>query len=213
MTWKEMHEVMYNHQLYYNGQLAIFFTDAKMALNDMCGKVWDTICALAESESVMYDACLGLTLQVLNLLPQIPSFHMQIPLTIAYCLESSIYRKWHPKQGGILPLHKEIRASHILSKVLGGVTQQPSESVGRPPSPTPLDLSVGSSGPQALGIKLVSMCKEPPLCIADDQALGALWTVTTPIIPELPKMAMSLVASLLPPKARKAVVKKRTMPK
>ena len=149
-----MHEVMYNHQLQYDGQLATFLADAKKALNDMCGKVWDAIHTLAESESIMYDACLGLALQVLNLLLQIPInilFHTQIPLTIIYCLESSIYRKWHPKQGGILPLCKEIRVSHILSKVLDRVTCQQSESTGRPPSPTPSDHSVGSSGSQGSG--------------------------------------------------------------
>ena len=149
VAWKEMHEVMYNHQLHYDGQLAMFLTDAETALSDMWGKVWDAIRTLAESEGIMFDACLGLALQVLNLLLQIPidiSFHVQIPLTIAYCLESSIYRKCCPKQGGISPLRKEIRASHTLSKVLGGVTHQPSESVGRPPSPTPSDHSVGSSG-------------------------------------------------------------------
>ena len=120
----------------------------------MHGKVWDAIHTLAESESVTYDASLGLTLHVLNLLLQIPidiSFRTQIPITIAYCPESSVYRKWHPEQGGILPLHKEIRASHILSKVLGGVKHQPSESIGRPPSPTPSDCSVGSGGSQGSG--------------------------------------------------------------
>ena len=89
VTWKEMHEVMYNHQLHYDRQLATFFMDAKMTLSDMRGEVWDAIHALAESEGITFNACLGLTLQVLNLLPQIPidiSFHMQIPLTIAYCL-------------------------------------------------------------------------------------------------------------------------------
>ena len=35
VAWKEMHEVMYSHQLHYDGQLAIFLTDAKMALNNM----------------------------------------------------------------------------------------------------------------------------------------------------------------------------------
>ena len=118
MAWKEMHEVMYNHQLHYDGQLATFLIDAEKALSDMHGEVWDTICTLVESESIMYDACLGLALQVLNWLLQIPidiSFHLQISLTIAYCSESSTYRKWCPKQGGILPLCKEIRASCILS--------------------------------------------------------------------------------------------------
>ena len=87
---------MYNHQLHYDEQLATFLMDAKMALYDRWGEVWDTIHALAESEGIMFDACLGLTLQLLNLLPQIPidiSFHTQIPLTITYCPESSVYRK------------------------------------------------------------------------------------------------------------------------
>ena len=69
VIWKEMHEVMYNHQLHYDGQLATFLTDAETALSDMWGKVWDTICTLVESEGITFDACLGLTLQVLNLLP------------------------------------------------------------------------------------------------------------------------------------------------
>ena len=96
VAWKEMHEVMYNHQLHYDGQLATFLADAEMALNDMRGEVWDAIRTLAESDSIMYEACLGLALQVLSLFLQIPidiSFHTQIPLTIVYCLESSIYRK------------------------------------------------------------------------------------------------------------------------
>ena len=96
MAWKEMHEVMYNHQLQYDGQLATFLVDAKTALNNMHGEVWSAIHTLAESESIMYDACLGLALQVLNQIPIDISFHIQIPLTIAYCPESSIYRKWHP---------------------------------------------------------------------------------------------------------------------
>ena len=87
VAWKEMHEVMYNHQLHYDGQLATFLTDAEMALSDMRGEVWDAIHALVENEGITFNACLGLALQVLNLLPQIPidiSFHTQIPLTITY---------------------------------------------------------------------------------------------------------------------------------
>ena len=57
------------------------------------------------------------------------------------------------------------------------------------------------------------MHKGPPPHAANDQALGALQAVTTPFIPELPKMVMSLAVSLLPPKAREVVLKKRTMPK
>ena len=146
-TWKEMHEVMYNHQLHYDRWLSAFLTDTEMTLNNMRDEVWATIYALAENEGIMFDACLGLALQVLNLLPQIPvniSFQAQIPLTIAYCLESSIYRRWHPEQGSVSPLCKEVRASHTLSKVLGGVTHQPSEGVDHPPSPAASDNSVGS---------------------------------------------------------------------
>ena len=35
VAWKEMHEVMYNHQLQYDGQLATFLMDVEMALDDM----------------------------------------------------------------------------------------------------------------------------------------------------------------------------------
>ena len=99
-AWKEMHEVMYNHQLQYDQQLSTFLTDTETTLNNMRGKIWATICTLAENEGITFNAYLGLMLQVLNLLPQIPvdiSFQTQIPLTIAYCLESSVYRRWHPE--------------------------------------------------------------------------------------------------------------------
>ena len=115
----------------------------------MRDQVWATICALAENEGITFNDCLGLALQVLNLLLQIPvdiSFQSQIPLTIAYCLESSVYRRWHPEQGGISPLCKEVRASHTLSKVLGKVTHQPSEGMDCPPSPAASDNSAGSGG-------------------------------------------------------------------
>ena len=148
-AWKEMHEVMYNHQLQYDQQLATILMDAKTALNNMQGEVWAAVHALAENEGITFDACLGVVLQVLNLLPQIPidiSFQTQIPLTVTYCLEFSVYRRWHPEQGGVSPLCKKIRASRTLSKVLGGVIHQPSEGVDRPPSLAPSDHSAGSGG-------------------------------------------------------------------
>ena len=117
----------------------------------MRDQVWATVHALTENEGITFNDCLRLTLQVLHLLPQIPvniSFQTQIPLTIAYCPESSIYRRWHPKQGGVYPLHKEVRASRTLTKVLGGGTHQRSEGVDCPPSPAVSDNSAGSSGPQ-----------------------------------------------------------------
>ena len=69
VSWKEMHEVIYNHQFHYDRQLATFLTDAKTALSNMWYEVWDAICTLAESDGIAFDACLGLALQVLNLLP------------------------------------------------------------------------------------------------------------------------------------------------
>ena len=181
-AWKEMHEVMYNHQLQYNQQLSTFLTDMETTLNNMRGNIWATICTLAENEGIMLDACLGLTLQVLNLLLQIPidiSFQTQIPLTIAYCPESSVYRRWCPEQGGVSPLCKEVRAFHTLSKVLGRVTRQTSEGMDCPPSPAASDNSVGSGGmwdsrhrshSHALSITPARSC---------DQALWAQWQVIT----------------------------------
>ena len=115
----------------------------------MRDEVWAAIHALAENEGITFNDCLGLTLQVLNLLPQIPVdvlFQTQITLTIAYCLESSIYRRWCPEQGVVSPLHKEVRASPTRSKVLGGITHQPSEGMDHPLSPAASDNSVGSGG-------------------------------------------------------------------
>ena len=141
--------MMYNNQFQYDWQLSTFLTDTETTLNNMRGNIWAAIHALAENEGITFDACLGLTLQVLNLLPQIPIdilFQTQIPFTITYCLESSIYRRWHPEQGGVSPLCKEVRASRTLSKVLGRVTRQTSEGVDHPPSPAASDNSAGSGG-------------------------------------------------------------------
>ena len=94
-AWKEMHEVMYNHQLQYDQQLATFLMEATTALSNMRGKVWAAVHALAGNEGITFDACLGIMLQVLNLFLQLPIdilFQTQIPLTITYCPESSIYK-------------------------------------------------------------------------------------------------------------------------
>ena len=174
-AWKEMHEVMYNHQLQYDWQLSTFFTDMETTLNNMRGDTWAAIHTLAENDGIMFDTCLGLALQVLNLLLQIPVdilFQTQIPLTIAYCPESSIYRRWHPEQGSVSPLHKDVRASRTLSKVLGGVTHQPSEGMAHPPSPAASDNSVGDQvGCGAPDIDPTAMPKVSLLPAAGDQAL------------------------------------------
>ena len=150
-AWKKMHKVMYNHQLEYDQWLAAFLKEAETTLSDMRVQIWTAVCTLAESEGVTFEDCMSLTLCILHLLPQIPvdiSFQTQIPLTIVYCLESSVYRRWHSKQGRVSPLHKEVRASWTLTKVLGGVTHQGSEGVDHPPSPAISKGSVGSGGPR-----------------------------------------------------------------
>ena len=142
-AWKEMHKVMYNHQLKYDRQLAAFLKEMETTLSKMRDQVWATVCALTENEGITFNDCLNLTLQVLHLLPHIPVdvlFQTQIPLIITY-------RRWCPEQGRVSPLRKEVRASQTLTKVLSGVTHQCSEGVDRPPSPAVSDNSTGLGGP------------------------------------------------------------------
>ena len=148
--WKKMHEVMYNHQLEYDRWLTDFLKEVETMLANMRDQIWTAVCALMESEGLTFEDCLNVVLHILLLLPQFPmdiSYQMQIPLTIAYCPESSVYRRWHSKQGGVSPLHKEVRASWTLTKVLGGVHHQESEGVDHAPSPTISEGSVESDGP------------------------------------------------------------------
>ena len=148
-AWKKMHEVMYNHKLEYDQWLADFLKEVETTLANMRDQIWTAVCTLVESQGLIFEDCLSLTLCILLLLPQIPvdiSFQMQIPFTIAYCPESSVYRRWHSKQGGVSPLHKEARVSRTLTKVLGGVNHQGSEGMDHPPSPAVSEGSVGSSG-------------------------------------------------------------------
>ena len=149
-AWKKMHEVMYNHQLEYDWRLSNFLKEADMMLANMRDQIWTAVHTLAEREGVTFEDCLSLMLRILPLLLQIPmdvSYEAQIPLTIAYCPESLVYRRWHPKQGRVSPFHKEVRASWTLTKVLGGVHRQDSEGADSTPSPT---ISEGSAGSDRL---------------------------------------------------------------
>ena len=146
-AWKKMHEVMYNHQLEYDRWLADFLKEAETMLANMRHQIWTAVCALMESKGVTFEDCRDLMLRILLLLPQIPMdilFQTQILLTIAYCMESSVYRRWHSEQGGVSPLCREVRASWTLTKVLGGVTYQGSKGMDHPPSPAVYKGSVGS---------------------------------------------------------------------
>ena len=150
-TWKKIHEVIYNHQLEYDRWLTDFLKEAEMMLANMRDQIWTTVHALVGSEGVTFEDCLNLTLCILLLLLQIPLdilYQMQIPFTITYCLESLVYRRWHSKQGSVSPLCKEVRASQILTKVLGGVHRQENEGVDHAPSPAISKGSVGLGGLQ-----------------------------------------------------------------
>ena len=149
-AWKKMHEVMYNDQLEYDQWLTDFLEEVEMMLANMRDQIWTTVRALMESEGVTFKDCLNLVLCILPLLLQIPvdvSYQMQIPLTIAYCPESSVYRRWHSEHGRVSPLCKEVRASQTLTKVLGGVHCQESEGVDHATSPAISKGSVGLGGP------------------------------------------------------------------
>ena len=148
-AWKKMHEVMYNHKLEYDRWLSAFLKETEATLANMRDQIWAAISALVESEGMTLEDCLSLMLRILPLLLQIPmdvSYEMQILLIIAYCLESLVYRRWHPKQGGVSPFCKEVRASRTLTKVLGGIHRQDSEGANCAPSPTISEGSVGLGG-------------------------------------------------------------------
>ena len=116
-------------------------------LANMRHQIWTAVRALMESKGVTFKDCLNLALCILLLLPQIPMdilYQMQIPLTIAYCPKSLVYRRWHSEQGGVSPLCKEVRASRTLTKVLGRVHHQ--EGVDCAPSPAVSEGSVGLGG-------------------------------------------------------------------
>ena len=54
-AWKEMHEVMYNHQLDYDWQLTTFLEEAETTLSNMRDQVWVTVHALAENEGITFN--------------------------------------------------------------------------------------------------------------------------------------------------------------
>ena len=137
---------MYNHQLEYDRWLSDFLKEVEVMLADMRDQTWTAVYAFMESEGMTFEDCLSLTLCILPLLPQIPMdnlYDTHILLTIAYCPESSVYRRWHPKQGRVSPFRKEVRALWTLTKVLGGAHHQDSKGVDHAPPPA---TSEGSAG-------------------------------------------------------------------
>ena len=148
-AWKKMHEVMYNYQLGYDRRQSDFLKEVEATLANMRDQIWTAVHTLVESEDVTFKDCLSLALRILPLLLQIPmdvSYETQIPLTIAYCLKSSVYRRWHPEHGGVSPFHKEVRASQTLTKVLGSMHCQDSKGADHIPSPATSEGSMGLGG-------------------------------------------------------------------
>ena len=152
-------------RLEYDWPLSDFLMEVEAMLANIRDQIWTTICTLTESEGMTFEDCLSLTLRILPLLQQIPMdilYETQIPLTIAYCPESSVYRRWHPKQGGVSPFCKEVRASWTLTKVLGGVQHQDSEGADCAPSPPPLKVLQDQMGCKAPGLSHTAMPEVSP---------------------------------------------------
>ena len=145
-AWKNMHEVMYNHQLEYDRWLSNFLKEAEVTLANMRDQIWTAIHALVEGEGMTFEDCLNLALHILPLLLHVPvdvSYETQIPLIIAYCPESSIYRRWDTDHGRVSPFCKEVRASQTLTKGMGSIHRKNSKGVDHSPSPTASKASEG----------------------------------------------------------------------
>ena len=76
------------------------------------------------------------------------------------------------------PLHKEVRASQTLTKVLGRVTHQPNKGVDHPPSPAVSNNSVGLGRLWAPEIDHAAMPGVLPHATASDQALPSPRSLT-----------------------------------
>ena len=114
VAWKKMHELMYNHQLEYERWLSNFLKEVEAMLANMRDQIWTAIHTLADGEGMTFEDCLKLSLCILPLLLHVPvdvSYKTQIPLIIAYCPESSIYRRWDADHGRVSPFRKEVQAS------------------------------------------------------------------------------------------------------
>ena len=120
-AWKDTNDLVFNHQLCYDGQLAAFISNAERSLQEKWDKVWECVDRLTDVAGVSHNACLGLALQVLNKLPTIPidlSYCMPIPMMMAYGPEPYACQTWHEDGGETSSLGKEARASCLLMRKL-----------------------------------------------------------------------------------------------
>ena len=82
---------------------------------------WECVRRLTDVAGVSHNACLGLTLQVLDKLPTIPidlSYSMPILMMLAYGPESYAYQTWHEDGGETSSLGEEVRASCLVMRKL-----------------------------------------------------------------------------------------------
>ena len=76
--WKDTNDLVFNHQLHYDGELLAFIFNAERTLQEKWDEVWEHICKLADVVGVPHDTCLSLALQVLDKFPTVPidlSYH------------------------------------------------------------------------------------------------------------------------------------------
>ena len=110
-AWKDTNNLVFNHQLHYDGELLAFISNTKRTLQEKWDKVWECICKLTDVAGVPHNTCLSLALQVLDKLPTVPidlSYHTPIPMMLAYGPGSYGYQTWSedrgrnlcPEQGG-----------------------------------------------------------------------------------------------------------------
>ena len=85
-AWKDTKDLVFNHQLRYNGELLAFISNAKITLQEKWDDIWGCVHKLADVAGVPHDTCQSLALQVLNKLPTVPidlSYHTLIPMMLA----------------------------------------------------------------------------------------------------------------------------------
>ena len=71
-AWKHTNDLVFNHQLHYDGELLAFISNAERTLQEKQDEVWGCIHKLMDVAGVPHDTCLSLGLQVLDKLPTIP---------------------------------------------------------------------------------------------------------------------------------------------
>ena len=120
-AWKDTNNVVYEHQLRYDLQLAGFIMSTKEMLQAKWDEVWECMQNFVDMEGMPQVTCLCLALQVLKLLPNILldiSFHAPFPMMLAYGPESYSSQAWLENEEETYALGENSRASHILSKKL-----------------------------------------------------------------------------------------------